>query len=453
MRTHRVVVFILLLLLAVTTQGIISEVKPDKEYTATYVTSFGFLEGGSVKFNGIISTKNYSKKSINCSVCSSNEYVDILTVARVINAASLRKYCKTVTWGSSYEIPQKDLYRIFFHHTKGEKGKAQVVLINPNGEHLSVGYTNLPSMYGIPTVVWIVLGMLYLIILAVQKLWRTHVKVNMLNRLLAVAIITRFVYCLVSVVYWRYVSMYGIVPPKLFYVRITSNALFEVVTLGVIMALARGWYVMIPPKFTRGSFITLFGLLFMLFFYYQDENRAMYVGIIITYFFLIPGITGLCLRNANLLSMFMRLGNRMNETANFAVVASKLDLFLSVRSISVSAFFVFCLSKSIIILSSYSSVWVILALIEFSYFLIVIYIYYAINPFTKSLVFDNIDTTDFIGPAARMAAHPYEGTDPNAEVFVRDDFEDLLNQKKVAVIQSFDGKTHSLAIQKDVLRK
>lgn len=444
---------LLLLLLVTVTYGIISEVKPEKDYSATYVTSFGFLEGGFVSFNGIISDKNFSKKSINCSVCTNDEYVDILSIVRTVNSNSLRKYCKTVTWGSTYNITKAALYRIFLHHTKGEKDKAQVVLMNPKGEHLSVGYIGLSSMYSIPAIVWAGTGTFYLVVLAAQKLWRTHVKVNSINAFLAIAIVMRLIYCIVSIVYWKYVSAYGVVPPKQFYLRIGSNSLFEVIFIGATLALARGWYVMVPPKLIPGAFITLFGLLFMLFFYYQDENRAMYVGIIITYFFLVPQTTGYCVRNANLLMSFERLGNRMNENANFVIVRSKVELFLSLRSICLMSFFTFCLSKSLVILSTYSNIWIILAIIEIAYFTMVLSLYYVINPFSKSLIFDNINASDYIGPAARMAAHPYEGTDPNAEIFVRDDFEELLTQKKVAVIESFDGKTRSLAIQKDVVRK
>lgn len=444
---------LLVLLLATPTQGIITETKPDKDFSATYVTSFGFLEGGTVTFNGILSNKKISKNDINCSVCTNDEYVNILTTVRTVNSNSLRKNCKTLKWGATYNITKSDFYRIFLHHTKGDKDKAQVVLLNPNGEHLSVGYIKLPSMYSIPAVTWTGVGTFYLIVLAVQKLWRTHVEVNGINFLIAFAIITRVVYCIVSIVYWRYVSANGIIPPRLFYLRITSNSLFEVVTLGITMALARGWYIMIPPRKSYGALVTLFGLLFMLFFYYQDENRAMYIGIITVYFFMVPQLTGYCVRNANLLMSFIRLGNRMNENASFDVVQSKLDMFLSVRSICVMTFFVFCLSKSIVILSTYSNVWIVLGIIEAAYFLILFSLYYVINPFNKSRIFDRIDASEYIGPAARMAAHPYEGTDPNTGVFVRDDFEDLMKQKKVAVVKSFDGKTHSLAIQKDVLRK
>lgn len=417
------------------------------------MTSFGFLEGGTVTFNGVISDKKYRKDDINCSVCTNDEYVNILSTVRTINSNTLRKGCKTLKWGSSYNITKSDLYRIFLHHTKGEKEKAQVVLINPNGEHLSVGYINLPSMYGVPAIVWIGAGTFYLVVLAVQKLWRTHVKVNGINFLIAFTIVTRIVYCLVSIVYWKYVSANGIIPPRLFYLRITSNSLFEVVTMGIMMALARGWYIMIPPRKSYGAFLTFFGLFFLLFFYYQDENRAMYIGILTVYFFMVPQLTGYCLRNANLLMTFIRLGNRMNANANFDVVQSKLDMFMSVRSICVMGFFAFCLSKSIVILSAYSNVWIVLGIIEATYFVLLLSLYYVMNPFTKGLIFDRIDTSEYIGPAARMAAHPYEGTDPNAEVFVRDDLGDLVEQKKVAVVKSFDGKTHSLAIQKDVLRK
>ena len=419
------------------------------------MTSFGFLEGGTVNFTGVKlnSEKGVKTSSVNCSVCTNEEYANLIVKAKSVNSGTLRKYCKTVPWGSVYKVPKEELYRIFFHHSKGLSGKGQVILMNPGGEHLSVGYTKLPSMYAYPTVAWVGAGVLYLIVVAVQKIWRTHVAVNGINVFLGVMVLMRFVYCACSILFWRHVSTFGTVPTRLFNVRIGANSIFETITLGLVMLLSRGWYTMVPPRFSLSACITLSGLLATLFFYYQNESRAMYIGVLLFYFFLMPQITGYSIQNLNLLSSFLRLGHRMNASASFAVVRAKLEMFGSIRSICLMLFLGFCLSKSIIIMSAYSNVWVVLAVLEATYFAMALSLYYVVNPFTKSLVFDTINTSDFIGPAARMAAHPYEGTDHNSEVFVRDDFEGLVAHKDVAVVKSFDGKSLLLAVRKDIQRK
>lgn len=75
------------------------------------------------------------------------------------------------------------------------------------------------------------------------------------------------------------------------------------------------------------------------------------------------------------------------------------------------------------------------AFFEGYFVLLAVVLGYITSPKKFALVFKSVEAEDFVGPAARMAAHPYEmNLDPLPSVFVRDDVKKLIKRKRVAVI-------------------
>lgn len=129
---------------------------------------------------------------------------------------------------------------------------ANVVLKNPNGEHLVCGTLPFPTMYTTLVALWVIVALWML-----EKILRKPKRTTLVTLAFLLMIVLKITYCVLSMEWWKDISRTGLSPSiSLRLLRVLFNAAFEFVFFGTWMVLSSGWAVL-RKSFNRTSAITL----------------------------------------------------------------------------------------------------------------------------------------------------------------------------------------------------
>lgn len=441
-RTPPLVLVVLLLLCSGTARGIISDVKVTGSSDHTLLGSFGYRVGGTVTVE-LRDGLEAQADNIECYICSPSEYSKLSTNTFQIDRHTLKEYCSSFKPNTTYKVFEAALYRVYLTYNTGVAGTAHVTFLNPDNEHLSVGYTQLPIIYFLFSAFWGLASASYAIYLCFMSFQRYHnYPVTVIHAMILACAIVRFTYASTTAFMWTSASSRGVYPSWAFYSAAVFCALFETLFFTLIITLSRGWCVMVSPKLEPQSALALGALFITLVFSNMDVSDFAYVVVLIIYFFLVTRILAYCLRNMKLLLSFKELlehgglGDLPFAENTAEAVGAKASLFALLRVVGLFTFTAFLLEKSAISVVSYNILWMSTVFFEAYFVLLALSVAYITTPKNHALVFRSVETADFVGPAARMAAHPYEASlDPLPSVFIRDDVEKLISRKRVAVVE------------------
>lgn len=142
---------------------------------------------------------------------------------------------------------------------------ANVVLQNPNGEHLVCGTLPFPTMYGYFIALWVILG-----VWTLEKILRKVRRTTLVSLGLVLMVALKIGYCVMTMMWWKEISRTGVNPSiGLKMGRILTNAAFEFLFFGCLMALATGWSVL-RRNLTNRSKITLGIKIYLCYHYFNS---------------------------------------------------------------------------------------------------------------------------------------------------------------------------------------
>ena len=447
-----------------TAWGMISDVKIAGKSDHELLGAFGFRGGGSVtvKLKGGLEAESY-EGHLDCFACTPAEYSKLSAAAFQIDRHLLKAHCKAFAPGEAYYVIYTDLYRVYLAYDVNVSGSVRVTFLNPGNEHLSVGYEQLPAIYTIATISWACAFVGYAVLLCLKYLQHNSATTTAVHLMLLASAGVRLAAAAFAALSWAQTSAKGREPAWAVYAGALCKALFETLLFATVLALARGWCAMVPPRLEPQSACALAGLFLALLFSGTQVCDVAYVAILIIYFFLVSRTLAYCLRNMKTLFAFTSLLERhfpqdAPEGAATAhtreIVADKVSLFASLRVVCISTFTAFLLEKSAPSVVSYKFYWMEAAFFEILFGILFLVLTYVTSTKAHPRAFQGIDTEAFLGPAARLAAHPYEtDLEPLTSVFVRSDFETLLERKRIAVVQvGIPGTNgYALAVKKHLL--